>query len=114
MKYLAREALPDWKHKLARVKQECCQFGIVIDPQVAQRGAEKQFAKWFSTLRDEVIEWKRSTEAVEIPRFDQAVEDFKALQDRQEVPRMKATQPGMRPNGEGMAKIEKVDSGVEF
>lgn len=93
--YLITEAFPDWKHKAARLEQECCQRGIMVHPEVAQSGAEAEFAKWFSTLKDEVLEWKRNTKAVEIPKFDQAVQDLNALQESQEAPRMEATQPGM-------------------
>ena len=85
-----------------------------MNPEVAQRGAETEFAKWFSTLKDDVLEWKRIAEAVEVPRFDQAVEDLEALQNKQEAPRMKPTQPGMTLNAGGIRKLEKVDSGIEF
>ena len=86
----------------------------MIYPEGARRGAETEFAKWFSTLKSEVLGWKRNTEAVEIPRFDQAVQDLNTLQERQDALRVKPTQPGMRSNGERLQKLEKVDSGVEF
>ncbi|KAF7506596.1 hypothetical protein GJ744_011633 [Endocarpon pusillum] len=114
VQYLITDAFPDWKHKTVRLERECCQCGIMIYPEVAQHGAETEFAKWFSTLKGEVTEWKRNTEAVVIPRFDQAVQDLNTLRERQEAPRKEPTQPGMRSNGEIVQKLEKVDSGVEF
>lgn len=112
--YIVTEALPDWKHKATKVEQECFWCGIMMDPDVAKTGAEAEFARWFSTLKDEVQEWKRIAKGVEVPNFDQAVADLVAVQVRGEAPKVDRISPGTELNDEGMGKIEKVDSGIDF
>ena len=120
--YLVTEALPDWKHKLLRVENECFRRRIELNPEIAQAGAEMEFAKWVSNLKEEVQDWRRIAEAVEVPNFDEAVADLMAMQVRKASPSPNVSQasPGggggsvVKPEGEGVWKIEKIDSGIEF
>ncbi len=101
VQYLVTEALPDWKHKFTRLEHECLRQGIMLDPEKAQNGANAEFAKWFWTLKDEVQEWKRIAEAVEVPDFDHAVADLTAMQIKRKASRLNRTSPilnGKSPN----------------
>lgn len=113
--YFVTEAMPDWKHKATKIKYECTRQGIKLDIDTAQSGANAEFAKWFSTLKDEVQEWKRIAEAVEVPDFDQAVSDLMALKARKNTRVVAQSSPEADLTvEEGVRKIEKVDSGIDF
>lgn len=123
--YLVIEALPDWKHKTARLERECRLLGINLDlpsssspppNEAATQSGEGAplltFAKWLSDLQDEVLEWKKMAVEVEVPDFGVAVADLVALQQE----RRRAGGLALDGEGgeEGMEGIEKVDSGIEF
>jgi hypothetical protein len=113
--YFVTEAMPDWKHKATKIKYECTRQGITLDTVTAQSGANVEFAKWFSTLKDEVQEWKRIAEAVEVPDFNQAVSDLMALQARKNTRAIAQSSPEADLTAEeSLRKIEKVDSGIDF
>lgn len=113
--YFVTEAMPDWKHKATKIKYEFTRQGIKLDTDTAQCGENAEFAKWFSTLKDEVQEWKRIAEAVEVPDFDQAVSDLMALQARKNTRSIAQSSPEADLTAEeGVRKIEKVDSGIDF
>ena len=110
--YLVAEALPDWKHKATRVARECDRHGIILDPVEARAGARADFAKWFSTLRNTVQEWKKAAEAVEVPDFDLAVADFSELQKLEKSSNVERPSLGTELADEGLQTIEKIDSGL--
>jgi hypothetical protein len=113
--YLLTEALPDWKHKATNIEHGCLRQGISLESGKADTGAQAEFGKWFSTLQDEVHEWKRMVETLEVPKFDLAVADLMALQGIKKVPIVKETVANSYIDGEAvMRKIEKVDSGIDF
>jgi hypothetical protein len=109
--YLVAEALPDWKHKASRIANECVRKGIMLEPDTTQTGAGADFAKWFSTLKDEVQEWRRVIEAVEVPDFDLAVADLTKILARKKLTTTNRPSTGAELKDESLKKIEKVDSG---
>lgn len=113
-RYLVSEAFPDWKHKAARIEHEWFCRGTTGDSGTDESKAERAFAKWLSTLRDEVLGWKMNAEAIEIPDFNQAVIDLTALRARRRASETTETASESELIDGGLEKIEKLDSGIEL
>jgi hypothetical protein len=113
-RYFTTEAFPDWKHKAARIEHECFLQGTVLNSDMAETGTEAHFAKWFSFLKEEVQEWRRMVEGVEVPDFGQAVSDLMTIQAKEAAATVDGGLVDGPVDGPGFRKIEKVDSGIDF
>jgi hypothetical protein len=105
--YLVAEALPDWKHKAARFKQECVYVGIPLDPAAARSEAGAELAKWFSALKDEVQEWEQRMKGLEIPSFEQAVADLEAMKATQKELEATRTLPATEKSGRAWERLRR-------
>jgi hypothetical protein len=112
--YLVGEALPDWKHKATRVEHASCRQEIMMDPETAQNGSHAEFVRWFATLKDDVQEWKRIAEGVEVPDFEQAVADLTVIKVTKKATSVHGAPLDVKLNGKPIRKIEKVDSGIDL
>lgn len=78
-RYLLEEALPDWRHKAARVFHEHrqCDVKAVFH---GNAGSQLDFETWWTRLQEEVGKWLEDTEDTEIPEFENTVAEHGVLQ----------------------------------
>lgn len=86
----------------------------MLDPEIAQTGSRAKFVRWFASLKDDVQEWKRIAEGVEVPDFEQAVADLTAIKVTKKGASVHGTPLDVKLNGKPIRKIEKVDSGIDL
>jgi hypothetical protein len=86
----------------------------MMDPETAQNGSHAEFVRWFATLKDDVQEWKRIAEGVEVPDFEQAVADLTVIKVTKKATSVHGAPLDVKLNGKPIRKIEKVDSGIDL
>lgn len=77
--YLQEEAIPDWRHKAARVEQEHWEFDFATRF-TDEAGRDTSFRSWLDTLRNTASQWFAEAEYQEIPGFDETVAEFHLFQ----------------------------------
>lgn len=78
-RYLLEEALPDWRHKAARVLQE----HSACDTKVLSRGKVEtgmDFETWWTKLQEEVDKWLEEAENRVTPDFEDTVAEYRIFQ----------------------------------
>jgi hypothetical protein len=81
-RYLLEEALPDWRHKAARVSHENRQCGAkaIFHDKV---GSQIEFETWWTQLQEEVGKWLEDAEDTEIPEFEETVAEYRVFQAKE-------------------------------
>lgn len=80
--YLLQEALPDFRHKAARVNSELQQYRIRASLQ-DEAGKKIEFATWWKSLQVEVDRWMEEAEDTDLPDFDETVAEFRIFQAKE-------------------------------
>ena len=118
-RYLLEEALPDWRHKAARVLQEhsACDKKILFRSQV-ETGTD--FETWWTELQEEVDKWLEEAENRVTPDFEDTVAEYRIFQ-AQEVNTSLARKNGRgwrfkleleAPKPNMLEVLKTIDSGI--
>src|SRR5277367_1116113 len=118
-RYLLEEALPDWRHKAARVLQEhsACDIKVLFSSKV-ETGTD--FETWRTELQEEADKWLEEAENRVIPDFEDTVAEYRIFQ-AQEVNMSLARKNGRSwrfkleleaPEPNMLEVLKTIDSGV--
>jgi hypothetical protein len=77
--YFEGEAIPDWRHKAARVDHEHQNSELAIGF-TDQAGRKTNFQIWLAVLRNTADKWFKEVEKVEIPDFNETIAAYHLLQ----------------------------------
>jgi hypothetical protein len=113
------EALPDWRHKAARVFHENrqCDTKVVFR---GKAGSQTDFEAWWTELQGEVDKWLEEAEDTEIPDFEDTVAEYRIFQAkeikkslaREERRSRKITLELDVPEPKELQRVETMDSGI--
>jgi hypothetical protein len=76
------EALPDWRHKAARVSFEIQQFDVPISVR-DKDGKEIALRAWWTALQRAVKELSEEAEDTDIPDFEDTVAAYRHFQSKE-------------------------------
>ena len=118
-RYLLEEALPDWRHKAARVLQEhsACDTKVLFRIKV-ETGTD--FETWWTELQEEVDKWLEEVENRVVPDFKDTVAEYRIFQ-AQEVNMSLARKNGRSwrfkleleaPEPNMLEVLKTIDSGI--
>jgi hypothetical protein len=119
-RYLLEEALPDWRHKAARVLQEhsACDTKVLFRSKF-ETGTG--FETWWTKLQEEVDKWLEEAKNTVIPDFEDTVAEYRIFQ-AQEVNTSLAGKNGRSwrfkleleaPEPNMLEVLKTIDSGIE-
>lgn len=72
-RYLMKEALVDWHHKVRRLESS-------MDMLQLAEAEQRDLASWFNPLKREVTKWEEQSAAIAIPDFEETIGELETKQ----------------------------------